>query len=101
MLDAAQARVVAYIDPDGNILSADTAESLYGDAVRAGIETDKIREPGGWSFSVVDALDAIGLRPLSRFDVDEINSARGLDDDDVTEDTDTYALVDDTTGEVI
>ncbi len=93
MLDAAQAKVVAYTDPDGNILSADTAETLYGDAVRAGIETDKIREPGGWSFSVVDALDAIGLRPLSRFDVDEINSEREYDGGG--------PLTDDTTGEVI
>ena len=92
MLDAASARVVAYTK-DGEILSAEVAEKLYGDEIRDAIETDKIREPGGWSFSVVDALDAIGLTPLSRYEVHEINAEREYDG--------TGPLVDDTTGEVI
>ncbi len=79
MLDAAQARVVAYTTEDGEILRAEVAEERYGDEIRQRIETDKIREPGGWSFSVVDALAAIGLTPLSRYEVGEINSERDYD----------------------
>ena len=93
MLDAAQARVVAYVTEDGDILSAQTAEAQYGDEIRQRIETDKIREPGGWSFSVVDALDAIGLRPLMRIEVQEMNSERALDG--------IGPMTDDKTGEVI
>lgn len=75
MLDSTQAKIVAYTTADGETWCAEHAESWYGDDIRAYIEKHKVKERGGYAFSVVDALEASGLSPLSRFDIDEVASA--------------------------
>ena len=75
MLDAAQARIVAYTTEHGEILCAKHADMEYGDQVRAWVEEHKERDTrvGGWNVDVYEGFESLGLRALSRYDVDSWN----------------------------
>jgi hypothetical protein len=74
MIDAAQARVVAYTTGDGEILCAGHAEEQYGTDIRTYVDEHGITEDNGTSFDLWEAFEAAGLTAISRYEIDANNS---------------------------
>ncbi len=85
MLDAAQARLVAYRLEDGDTICADHADEQYRERIEAYRQEHQVRERGGWSFDVYAAFEAFGLSPYSRYDIDTMagEAAYHLEPDEV------------------
>ena len=82
MLDAAQARIVAYyVEDAGYFLCADHADELYREALEAHKEEHQTKDDvfGGWNYNVWEGFEALGLQAYSRYDMDTMANERAYD----------------------
>ena len=80
MLDAAQARIVAYYEENGGFICAAHANDKYARDINAYKDEHRIKDDdGGWNFNLWEAFDAFGLQAYSRYDIDTMADERLYD----------------------
>ena len=102
MLDAAQARIVAYMDTEaGEFICARHADDLYGARVNAYIEEHKEKSGNGWDTPTFEAFDSQGLQAYSRYHIHTMNAENAhveelpveLGDDDLKDEIITQVII--------
>jgi hypothetical protein len=76
MLDAASARIVAYMEEDGGTLCASHADEQYSPVITAYREEHRSPDSSGWDLPSVEqaAEEAAGLSAIIRYSLDEWNN---------------------------